>query len=131
MKRFLILATVIGGLTFAGFASTANAGYGGRGGYHGGYGHVEQCQIGRHRDHHGNLQRRRKLQHIDLAEGLCHRSLIAETLRLRRMYGGLFLDRSPALGGFSLLPGVLGSQPWISGRVAPGLYPDRGFRRKE
>src|SRR5204863_8077795 len=40
MKRFLILAAVMGGLTFAGFASTANAGYGGRGGYHGGYGHA-------------------------------------------------------------------------------------------
>jgi hypothetical protein len=40
MKRILILAAVIGGLTFAGFGSTANAGYVGRGGYHGGYGHV-------------------------------------------------------------------------------------------
>ena len=39
MKRFLILAAVMGGLTFAGFASTANAGYG-HGGYHGGYGHA-------------------------------------------------------------------------------------------
>jgi hypothetical protein len=42
MKRFLILAAVMGGLTFAGFASTANAGYGWRGGGngHGGYGRV-------------------------------------------------------------------------------------------
>jgi|GEM_PF-5313084 len=45
MKRLLILAALIGGLTFTGFAATANAGYGGRGyGYgHAGYGHGWGC----------------------------------------------------------------------------------------
>jgi len=40
MKRFLLLAAVVGGLTLGGFgfASTANAGYG-HGGGHGGWGH--------------------------------------------------------------------------------------------